>query len=478
MARKAALSEETLAALGAERLARLLMELGEADATVRKRLALAAAEAGGPGAQIKAIDRRLTALAKARSFVPWERAKAFAAELDGLRAAIGIALAAADPAAAAERLVRFIAMARAVIDRVEDSGERTSQVFRAAAADLAAAWTRMEAADPIVLAAEVFRLVEADDYGVCDGLAEAAAPALEEAGLAALAGQVQAALAMSGKAEGGRDGWGQRRLRQLLGDVADARHDVDAFIAAQTIDGGRPDRLEIAERLLGADRAAEALTWLEREETPRIRVVSRLDLPMFAAGLMDGSSIDTDVELLRIVALERLGRRDAAQQVRWRLFESSLEAPVLRDFVRALPDFEEFEHVDRAFELATAHPAVLRALVFFIEWPKLDLAARLVEARIGEIDGGAYVVLAPAAEALEEAQPRAATLLLRRMIDSILERAASQAYHHAARHLAACAELSGRLDAGDATLPSHADYLTGLRARHGRKAGFWAAVGA
>ena len=115
VARRSALSVESLTALGAPRLAALLMELGEADPAVRKRLVLAAAEGGGPDAMVKAIDRRLKALAESRGIVPWEKARAYAMELDGLRLAIAGGLAAMDPEAGAERLARLIRLAPAVL---------------------------------------------------------------------------------------------------------------------------------------------------------------------------------------------------------------------------------------------------------------------------------------------------------------------------------------------------------------------------
>jgi len=73
LSRKNSVSAENLAALGAERLAALLMELGEADPAVRKRLVLAVAERGGPASLIKAVDRRLSALANSYGEVQWER---------------------------------------------------------------------------------------------------------------------------------------------------------------------------------------------------------------------------------------------------------------------------------------------------------------------------------------------------------------------------------------------------------------------
>jgi hypothetical protein len=113
VAKKNSVTAENLAALGAERLATLLMELGVGDAAVRKRLVLAVAERGGPAALLKAVDRRLTALANSYCDIPWEREKTYAAEVDGLRGVIAQSMAAVDPAAAAERLGRLIRLALA-----------------------------------------------------------------------------------------------------------------------------------------------------------------------------------------------------------------------------------------------------------------------------------------------------------------------------------------------------------------------------
>jgi len=63
------------------------------------------------------------------------------------------------------------------------------------------------------------------------------------------------------------------------------------------------------------------------------------------------------------------------------------------------------------------------------------------------------------------------------MIDSVLERAASTSYPHAARDLAACEAMSAQVDWTAHGLTPHADYLAGLRSRHGRKASFWSLVG-
>jgi hypothetical protein len=476
MARRGAVSTETLATLGAARLAALLMELGEADASVRKRLVLAVAEAGGPAAQIKAIDRRLAALAGARAFIPWERARAFAADLDGLRHAIAQGLAPADPAAAAERLARLLRTSDKVLERVDDSEGRIGAVYSRALTDLAAAWAAMPARDPQALARDLFALLEADGFGVLSEAVEAAASALGPDGLAALRALIEACLAAA-PPPGERESWTSRRLRLLLADIADAAGDVDAYIAAETA-AGHPDIAGIAERLLGAGRPGEALEWLDRPHAgTRVRFARRIDLAgAFAAGAID--PIDMERGQLRVRALETIGRADEAQALRWRLFEGSLDPDPLRDFIARLPDFEDFAHLDKAVALAASHRNVLIGLEFLVEWPDLKAAAALVMNRRGELDGRYYEVLQPAAEALAESHPAAATVLLRAMIDSVLARAASGAYGHAAANLAHCAALAdGVADWNAAGLAPHAEYAAALHARHGRKSGFWSRVG-
>ena len=121
---------------------------------------------------------------------------------------------------------------------------------------------------------------------------------------------------------------------------------------------------------------------------------------------------------------------------------------------------------------AAAHPGLLPALGFFLDWPSPDRAARLLIDRHSEINGDHYEFLVPAAEALSERHPLAATLALRAMIDFTLTKARSKRYGYAARHLATCAELASRIDDFGA-FETHDVYVARLKKQHGRKYGFW-----
>ena len=176
-----------------------------------------------------------------------------------------------------------------------------------------------------------------------------------------------------------------------------------------------------------------------------------------------------------VAALLAAGRTEEAQRFRWARFEARLDADHLRAYLKALPDFEDVVAERKALEHALAFPHFGVALVFLVEWKASREAARLVLERSREIDGNLHFVLDPAAKALEGKHPLAATLLRRAMVEDTLEGAKAKRYRHAARHLLECRGLeAGIADHGG--FETHEAFVAGLRARHGRKTGFWSQV--
>jgi hypothetical protein len=108
-------------------------------------------------------------------------------------------------------------------------------------------------------------------------------------------------------------------------------------------------------------------------------------------------------------------------------------------------------------------------------WPDHARAAQLVLMRPAEIDGNMYYLLDPAAQAIEEKHPLAATLLRRATIDDALTGAKSTRYKHAARHLLECRSLASHI-ADYRTFELHDAFVRRLQTKHGRQAGFWSLV--
>jgi hypothetical protein len=163
---------------------------------------------------------------------------------------------------------------------------------------------------------------------------------------------------------------------------------------------------------------------------------------------------------------------DKAQDARWRHIQKTLNVDCLRAYLKRLPDFEDFEAERKALVWAAEFGSAERALAFFVAWPNLEHAARLVRDRIAELDGRVYYALRPAAEAIEDRYSAAAALLYRRMVESVLDRGSSKQYPYAARDLRSCHRLAGRL-AQDDEIETHGAFMARLKQAHGRKHGFW-----
>ncbi|CDO37793.1 DUF6880 family protein [Novosphingobium sp. KN65.2] len=475
MARSNTLNTTNLAALGAERLAALLIELAQGDAAMKRRLRLELASQGGGGDVAAEVRKRLVAIARARGFVDWRKIRSLGQDLETQRAAIMAHVAPDAPSEAFDLLWRMLEMAPSIYERCDDSNGIVSGVLNEVLTNLG------EVAVPSGFSAD--RLAErvlagtcANDYGQFDDLISLMAPALGQSGLAILKAKFEdlakrPPVAPKGEARG-IIGYGlqgpvyeddykarnhARLVKRTLAEIADASGDVDGFVALQSDDERTNPAIaaQIARRLLDAGRADEALAALDQAP----------------AEMRDGGRWP-EWPKVRIDALEAAGRSETAQRERWEVFERTLNAEYLKAYIKQLPDFDDMEAEERALDHARAFHSFHQALAFLVEWPALDAAAELILARPNEIDGDHYWLLTPAAEVLEPKHPLAATLLLRAMIDFALDRARAKRYPHAARHLQTCAYLAGKIEAfGDHA--DHEAYAGSLKAKHGRKSGFW-----
>ena len=458
MARKttSSLSLENLIALGAEKLAQLVLDETRTNAPFRKKVNAALAGAKGAEAVAALIDRRLAALEKARSMVAWEKEKEFAADLAATVDTIVKELAAADAALAIERLLRFIDTHAMVFERIDDSGGRIQDVYwRAAQAapELAAKLPKEQRAG---LVKPLTKSLNVDTHGLGADIAMTIAALLPATALAAFD--------QSLKGAGDDD-----RYIVVRQAVAEARGDLDQYLALESQRSGwSQNPLRAAEKLLVAGRLDEALSWARREHRGGFAFAAATDV---ADGRIkrphDIQRVDLESRIL-----EAQGDRQAAQTLRWQAFETTLDPGVLRDFLKKLGDFEEDDAIDRAFTYAEASGQIYAALAFFIAWPRLDRAAKLVLAKAGKWDGRHYGPLSNTAASLEEKFPLAASVLYRALLDDILMRGKSQAYGHGARYLAKLGSLATEiLDWGG--IDNHAAYALILRKGHGRKYGFW-----
>ena len=328
---------------------------------------------------------------------------------------------------------------------------------------------RLPADEAVLLPGRIMAALGESAHGYLVQVTGAVAPHLPGEALATWDAELHAAIAArtAEEARRQREGWRSSmtsqwsEMRQIL---AQARGDLDLLVA---LEEAKPphaqDTLSIAARLLEAGRAAEALDWARRPEgRPGPAARDPLAPPRVA---------------LEASILDALGEAAAAQALRSRCFEAHLNADVLREHLKRLPDFEDMEAEERALALAAGHANTDAALVFLMGWPRHDLAADLVVARRDHWSGRDWYTLPQVADDLRHEHPLASTILYRALLDDILARARSKAYGHGARYLAALTELAPLTDPlRPEGLPDHAGYVAGLERDHARKTGFWGRV--
>ncbi|MBP2443166.1 DUF6880 family protein [Rhizobium leguminosarum] len=474
MAAKTTLNAKNLESLGAQRLAVLLIEISTGSAAHKRRLRMELAGNHGSVEIAREVRKRLASIARARTFINWHKVKALKSDLETQRKTITETVAADNPEEAFELIWQLLALADSIFERSKAGSESLIQSFQQACEDagVIAASAKIEIAP---LADRVFRAVQNDGYGLYENLIAAMTPALGHAGLDRVKNLlVQWSEEPEDKpAEDKHEviGWGsagpiyedeiyatsrELTVRIALQEIADVQGDVDAYIALQPAETRKVPTVaaEIADRLLKAGRAKEAFDALGEVDTR-----SRGDMPL-------------EWQLAHVATLEALGRADEAQAYRWACFEQSLHHQHLKAFLKRLPDFDDIEAEEKAFAHAQAFPDIHRALAFYLNWPAPAEAAKLVIRRKAELDGDLYELMPPAAEALAEKHPLAATFVLRSMIDFTLDSGRSSRYKYAARHLADCASFAPHIDDfGNAK--SHDAYVADLKRRHGKKHGFW-----
>ena len=354
MTSKKALNTKNLEALGAERLAELLIEITKGRTVPRRLLRLELAGAQGTPELSGEVRQRLATIRRSRAVLESQKRLDLVDELAIHRKAIVDRIAGEDAAEALDLMWQFMALANPILDRCWDGDEVVVGAFNAA--DLG---TIASAAnpDPRKLAERAFEALTQNAHGQYDGLIRELTPALSQKGLECLK-QLMTAYPNTPAAElpethKRKIHWRYRgtthevetakRLRlqtarSALQDIADAQGDVDAFIDQVDEDARKDPTVAagIARRLpLAAGRAEEALKAVEAAEHHEDGYPTR---HRFAW------------EDARIDALEALGRSDEAEELRWICFEQSLSTPHLRAYLKKLPDFDDMEAEEKALD--------------------------------------------------------------------------------------------------------------------------------
>ena len=434
---------EEVERLGARRLAEIVVRHCYRDEGLLQTVRIALAASAPGDVLAKTLAAEIDAVRMDRRFYGYRDSSTLAHELDRIREGITAELLPLHPRAAAELLGRLIRLDASVFERSDDSDGVIGDAVAEAVRDCGRAWASVADRDPKTLAAEVLDLFATDEYGARSQVITAFAKALGTAGLDELERMTCGQLDPAGK---------RQYLAIALENIADAHGDVDGYIAARRLAGSEAAAIkEIAERLVAAGRLEEALHWAERT-----------DVPALERG---------NIARLKVDILDRLGRTEDAQAVRWSIFETSLSPDILAEYLDRVPEVAAGEARQMAIAAARGHPDVHRALPLLADLAP-DIAAELVHRRLGEIQGEVYFVLRPVADRLAETNPVAAILLYREMADAVLRHGQSLQYDHVVRDLVAAEKLAPNVDDWLGHLSQEA-YRRRVATEHRQKRAFW-----
>ncbi len=472
---KKTLNKANLAALGADRLAQLLMEVSTGSAEIKRRIRLELSHNLGAEELARDVQKRLTSIRRSKSRISWRKRKTLIKDLSTQAEMISEKIAPELPNEAFDLLWQFVEMAPSIYLRVDDSRGEVAEVFHAAFAHFPEIAPRAQLA-PTELAVRVWDALRDNTCNEFDGIIPVLAPTLGQEGLEHLKGLVLAhrhtALEESEdhaalqflrdlRSSDGSFAEDQKAylIRSTLQDIATAQGDASAYIAQYSDTDLKQPHI-----------AAEvAMLYLESANPEGA-------LDVLCDAHLDNTPSEPEWDETYVACLLELGRVEEAQTHRWACFCATLNAQHLRDHLKLLPDFDDIDVEDAAKAHALKYEDVRSALQFFLEWPDLSNAAQLIEGRISEIDGHLGPVLETASEALRNRHPLAAVLLWRTMIDHALWDGRSKQYAQVVDHLMDCAAADNEIEDYGRFQPHHT-YLERLRERYAHKVSFWAKVG-
>lgn len=462
MAAKTTLNAKNLEGLGAPRLSELVLELAEGNAAAKRRARAELCLAAGPNEAAKFISTRLAAIRGDKSDLDRDQDNILAKELEGYRRMISERIGVQFPEIGLELILQLIDLAPFVNYRQNHWHGSADQVFQAAAQDLRDIAIEAKTGHE-TLADHALRIILDDSGQNFPLLAVTLGPALGKGGLEHLKARLKTI--KEKEAENicryeFRKYMFKQQIAVGLRGIAFFQQDVGAFIRHfSKQDHALPEiAAELAERLIKADRAKDALKLLDA-------IDRKLDPVDFAHSARNE---------IKIRALDKLDRQEEAQEERLAIYRETFSARILREYLKRLPDFEDIEAEERELDFAMNSNRPLSAFRLLLEWPDYDRAAKLVLSP--EIEDVAFLNDVPdhlLAE-FELRHPLAATLIYRCAIAESLMRGGQGGVKLAAKLLLNCARLAPLIEDFD-EYDSHDEYLNDLRSVRSTRSKLWRA---
>ncbi|MBX9690044.1 MAG: hypothetical protein K2X27_25255 [Candidatus Obscuribacterales bacterium] len=438
--------QERLVKLGADKLADALLELAGRNKSAAEMIARLLSD---PEENFARFRKKLDALSNMSGFIDYDETKSFATELESLLS--DLKAGAKNPKIGLELVSSFFEKDGDILESCEDHDGDIQDVFTIHAYELF--WHfATQCADYDSVVDCLLKLIGNDNFGVRCGLfdvPETAPRAIVDILKTKLWKQVESSPNQEHRKHGIRD------IQRIARKTRDAElYEKCAWLLSQEI--SEQDKCKIAEVYLEAGDAATALEWMER----------------IPKGKAKNDIWDYDTLMFKIH--QRLGNNKEASKIALNEFRQYRSTHAFEKLLSVIGEDQRERLTDE--EAAIIHQSKgfsPEDAAFLVENKRLQDAEEYVLKRAKYLDGDRYYSLVQIAEALQADERHiAATLVYRALLDSILNRAQSRAYHHGADYLKALESMSALIQRWEGIVP-HAGYIGELRISHGRKYGFW-----
>lgn len=437
---------EALGALGAEELAKALLDLSVHDDGARD---LVESLISTSDENEKRFRAKLSELKRSQRYIPWDESPRFAKKLNQLLLDLQIGIK--DFCKGAKLVIEFYETDQANFECCDDSSGYVGDVYRATAVEVFVNYAN-RCDDKNWIVNLLIDLNRNDEYGVRISLVEHASDFLSEESIRDMAARMQA-LANHEFEQYRRRHW-LHCIETLAMQIRDAEMFEKAHLASHD-NVSTAACIAISKAYLAADRAKVALDWLLRISPEESIMVDECELLLFEVHTV-------------------LSNLKEQQKIAWRIFRRSRNVASFERLLNVVGEDQRGKILDSEIsEILKSERFSYSDAEFLIQLGRMDEAEAFILEHSGQIDGALYYTLLPMAQAMEKSVKwSAATVLYRSMVDSILLRARAKTYSHGVNYLRKLVGLSRYISEWKA-IESHVEYLERLRRKHGRKTSFW-----
>lgn len=441
---------DALIKLGAERLADELLMLAEGSGFVDDRVNFITSSASE---NLERFQQQLEALCNG-DFYDWRTVSQYAEQLSRLLENLRESVE--SPCEGIKWVSLFFQKDRVIMESCDDSGGDVGMVFLVDATECFAHFAR-QCADPDYVAESLLGLVLENEYGVRDELIKIASAVLPEPWLRWM---VQRLMDRKAVAE---DAWEGTSYDVLLRSLAKQLNDAGLFQTVAIVSGLSFGLcLEIAEIYLDNRSLERAQSWVDRANEE------------FTDSYGYHSN---DVRRIQQEIYHQQGNRSGEVKIAWEIFRANRSVEAMDMLLQTVGEELRSDVITKETEAilnSSTEQLVSKDVSFLLDLEDVDAVERYLMERAALLRSQHYTVLTNWVAHLEQCS-LLASLIYRALLDDILDRGYTKAYHYGVDYWYKLQWLSPQVADWSPYL-THLQYQKQVQQQHGRKYSFWQQV--